>query len=236
MQAVYSSSPVRKSGFVLSKSFYERDTRIVAFELIGKILVFEKENVLLRGRIVETESYLGSEDPASHAYRGVTPRNRVMFGPAGFSYVYFTYGFHYCLNIVTEKEGVPGAVLIRAVEPLEGLEMMKRQRSNHDFYQLTNGPAKLTQAYGIGREHSGLDITQPGFHVEGDRSLGTRSMGNGNLKTNGASQAMLWVGVSPRIGIREGKKLLYRFFLLDSPFVSGLSVGKRSVLVKSFTQ
>src|SRR3989338_10306073 len=112
----------------LERSFYERNTQVVAFELIGKVLIFKQGDNFLSGKIVETEAYFGANDPASHAYRGVTPRNRVMFGPAGKTYVYFTYGNHYCLNIVTEKEGVAGAVLIRALEPLGGIDMMRKNR------------------------------------------------------------------------------------------------------------
>src|SRR3989338_6570908 len=134
----------------LERSFYERNTQVVAFELIGKVLIFKQGDNFLSGKIVETEAYFGANDPASHAYRGVTPRNRVMFGQAGMSYVYFTYGNHHCLNIVTETEGVPGAVLIRALEPISGVPIMQRRRGKKiTREQLTNGPGKLAQALGI---------------------------------------------------------------------------------------
>ena len=189
---------------IVDCSFYERDTRLVAIELIGKVLVFKSEGKSLCGEIVETEAYLGEDDPASHAYRGMTPRNRVMFGAPGFSYIYFTYGFHHCFNVVTEKEGKAGAVLIRALRPLSEIELMKRRRGTDQLQNLTSGPGKLTQAFGMTREHSGLDLTQNGFHIE---------------ETSSYSKFQK-IGVSKRIGIREGKDFLYRFFLEDSPFIS----------------
>lgn len=197
----------------LPKSFYERDARVVACELIGKVLVFENQGALLRGEIVETEAYLGSEDPASHAYRGVTPRNRVMFGRGGVSYVYFTYGFHHCFNVVTGKEGAASAVLLRAVKPLDGIGEMKKRRNGIKHLQdLTNGPGKLAQAFGITREHSGIDLTQNGFHIE-----------------EGEKAPYEQIRVSPRIGIREAKNLLYRFFREDSKFVSAKSSASRKL-------
>src|SRR3989338_6521216 len=131
---------------VLERAFYERNTRVVAFELIGHMLVFERQDGNVSGRIVETEAYFGAEDPASHAYCGLTQRNRAMFGLAGMSYVYFTYGNHFCLNVVTERAGVAGAVLIRAVEPISGVSMMKKRRQSGNMLELANGPGKLTQA------------------------------------------------------------------------------------------
>ena len=190
-------------GKALESSFYERDTRVVAVELIGKVLVFRNREGLLAGRIVETEAYLGGDDPASHAYRGVTPRNRVMFGPPGMSYVYFTYGNHHCFNVVTEPDGKAGAVLIRALEPLEGIEVMKRRRSAEDISNLTSGPGKLTQAFGLAREHSGLDLTQINFHVEDNSSEPGDS-----------------IAASPRIGITHAREKMYRYFVASSPFVS----------------
>src|SRR3989338_2706135 len=146
---------------ILDRAFFGRNTQIVAAELIGKILVLNQGGSLVSGKIVETEAYFGADDPASHAFRGATPRNRVMFGPAGVSYVYLTYGNHHCLNIVTETDGVAGAVLLRALEPLSGLSRMKKRRGKkHPAAALTNGPGKLTQAFGITRDHSEIDMTQ----------------------------------------------------------------------------
>lgn len=205
---------------ILKHSFYERDTRIVAYELIGKFLVFQSENKILRGKIVETEAYRGSEDPASHAYRGVTPRTKVMFGEAGFSYVYFTYGFHYCFNVVTEKSGTAGAVLIRAVEPLSGIHLMKKRRGTEKPSELTNGPAKLTQAFGITTKHSNLDLTVRDLHLEEDFIAANT---NGKI----CEEHFINIGVSTRIGIRDGREFLYRFFLKDSPFVSCQKLKKK---------
>ena len=125
---------------ILKRSFYERDTRIVAFELIGKILTFENEGREFRGEIVETEAYLGAKDPASHAFRGPTPRNQVMFGPAGFWYVYLIYGVHWMLNIVTGPKKYPAAVLIRGVQGV-------------------SGPGRLTKHFKIQREFNGKKAT-----------------------------------------------------------------------------
>jgi DNA-3-methyladenine glycosylase len=187
----------------LSRSFYQRYTPVVAFELIGKILVFKQKEALFSARIVETEAYLGHQDPASHAYRGVTPRNRVMFGPPGVSYVYFTYGNHHCLNVVTEEDGTAGAVLIRALEPISGIEVMTKRRGQVKLEALTSGPGKLTQAFGITREHSGLNLTQAPFYIaEGDR------------------EESIPVRADRRIGISQAKELLFRFYWLGNKFVS----------------
>ena len=187
----------------LLRSFYERNTQVVAFELIGKLLMFHQNGITLSGKIVETEAYFGAQDPASHAYRGVTMRNQVMFGPPGFSYVYFTYGNHHCLNIVTEKEKIPGAVLIRAVEPVSSIAMMKKRRGLSEIKSLTNGPGKLTQAFGITREHCGMDLTRNSFCI-----------------TEGEDESPLHIEATTRIGISCAKDKPYRFYLAESPFVS----------------
>lgn len=198
-------------GSRLGRFFYERDTRVVAFELIGKILFFHEGKKRLSARIVETEAYLGAEDPASHAFRGVTPRNRVMFGPAGFSYVYFTYGFHHCLNVVTERDGKAGAVLIRAAEPLSGIDLMIKRRGMNEVCSLMSGPGKLTQALGITTAHSGLDLTQGILGIEEDEEDEIDLVSGGHF---------FRVSASERVGIREGQRFLYRFFSENSPFVS----------------
>ena len=145
------------------RRFYNRDTLIVAPELLGKLLVRRESSGLLVGKIVETEAYRGVDDPASHSYRGKTPRNAVMFGAPGIAYVYFTYGNHYCLNAVTEDEGTPAAVLIRAVEPLEGVDLMMRNRGVEKLTEVGSGPGKLTKALQITREQNGCDLTDPTF-------------------------------------------------------------------------
>ena len=191
------------------RDFYKRSTRVVAIELLGKVLVVCHTKKTLRVRIVETEAYFGENDPASHAYRGMTPRNRVMFGPPGFMYVYFIYGNHYCLNIVTENEGTPGAVLIRAVEPLVGIRDMMKRRRVKDIHHITNGPGKLTQALGITKQHSGLDVLRSDISIIGDTDFDKHN---------------LLIGVTPRIGIHKGKNKLYRFYIKHNKFVSPAKV------------
>jgi DNA-3-methyladenine glycosylase len=194
-------------GRTLARDFFSRDTVTVARDLIGNDLVRTlPEDQLLRGVIVETEAYRGSKDPASHAFRGVTERNRVMFGPAGFAYVYFTYGFHFCLNVVTGEEGVGAAVLIRALEPVQGLEVM---RGNRKFppkdRDLTSGPGKICQAFSINKSLNGIDMTlkRSPLRIE----IGSMSTARKIIAT-------------PRIGIRVATEKYWRFLDANSPFVS----------------
>jgi len=159
------------------------------------------------GKIVEVEAYRGSTDPASHAYRGKTKRNEVMFETPGHLYVYFTYGMHFCANIVTERRGTAGAVLIRGVEPLQGLKMMERNRKirNHGdvLLTLTNGPARFCEAFGIRREQNGTDLSGPTIYLtRGERIL--------------TSQIIR----STRIGIRSAKDKKWRFHLRNNRWVS----------------
>ena len=191
------------------RDFYKRNTRVVAIELLGKVLVVRYTKKTLRARIVETEAYFGENDPASHAYRGMTPRNRVMFGPPGFTYVYFIYGSYYCLNIVTENEGTPGAVLIRAVEPLVGIRDMMNRRCVKDIHHITNGPGKLTQALGITKQYSGLDVLRSDISITSDTDYNKHN---------------LLIGVTARIGIHKGKNKLYRFYIKNNKFVSPAKV------------
>lgn len=145
---------------ILDRGFYSRPTDIVAREALGKVLVRLYKGEFLSGRIVEVEAYFGPGDIASHAKNGPTPRSRPMFGLPGKAYVYFTYGMHYLLNLVTEEDGKAGAVLLRALEPLSGLETMKKLRKTKDEKILTNGPARLTQALAIGLFFNCWDLTQ----------------------------------------------------------------------------
>jgi DNA-3-methyladenine glycosylase len=186
----------------LDRKFYNRPTLKVAKELLGKYLVTQKDGHLLSGKIVETEAYIGFKDPASHAYRGMTPRNEVMFGDPGYAYVYLTYGMHHCLNLVTEKKGYPAAVLIRALQPAEGIELMKKRRGRQNFKNLTSGPAKLCQALGIDRNLNGADLCSDIIFVE-DRG-----------------EVVERIASSSRIGINEGKKKNWRFFIEKNEFVS----------------
>jgi DNA-3-methyladenine glycosylase len=145
----------------LGRDFYARDTIRVAQELIGKKLIrLLPSGARLAGRIVETEAYLGIEDPACHSYSGRrTARTEVMFGLPGLSYIYFIYGAHFCFNVVTAARDVPEAVLVRAVEPLEGIEDMKAARPRSPVEHLTNGPGKLCRSLRLGRDENGLDLT-----------------------------------------------------------------------------
>ena len=143
---------------ILDRKFYHRDTLRVARELLGKKLMRQVNGFELSGMIAETEVYCGQADSACHAHRGKTPRNAVMFGKPGHAYVYFTYGMHYMLNLVTEEEENPCAVLIRAIEPLAGIEEMEARRKKAGA-QLTNGPAKLCQALSIDKSLNGWDVT-----------------------------------------------------------------------------
>jgi DNA-3-methyladenine glycosylase len=155
----------------LSRRFYARSTLEVAPLLIGRRFVHESSEGLTSGRIVEVEAYCGPIDPGSHAFRGQTQRNSVMFGPPGHLYVYFTYGMHYCCNVVCETEGVPGAVLLRAVEPLEGVDLMMERRGVERVRDLARGPARLCQAFGIARAHNGVDLVQGEIWLEPSRKL-----------------------------------------------------------------
>ena len=146
----------------LNREFFARDTLTVARELLGQRLVRLLDGQRLSGRIVEVEAYVGEDDEASHARFGPTRRNALMYGRAGQSYVYLIYGLHHCLNVVTEREGFPAAVLIRAMEPLEGLEVMRTRRGRRPSVELANGPGKLCQALGIDRRFDGADLCAPG--------------------------------------------------------------------------
>jgi DNA-3-methyladenine glycosylase len=189
---------------VLGRDFYSRSPVVVAKELVGKFLVRRLEDGrVLGGIIVETEAYGGTRDPASHAYRGKTQRNEAMFGEAGHAYVYFTYGFHHCLNFVTGRNGVASAVLIRAIEPTMGIEAMEGFRKMSTPTKLASGPGKLCQALSIGRKLNGIDITtrKSSIYVM-DRSESTK------------------VKSSRRIGIAVAKERRWRFFAEGNENVS----------------
>jgi DNA-3-methyladenine glycosylase len=146
---------------VINRSFYARDTVKVAKDLLGKELVRKINGRLISGIITETEAYRYKDDPASHAYRGLTERNRIMFGEVGRVYVYFTYGMHYCVNVVAKNPNFEaGAVLIRAIKPKRGLDIMTKNRGIEKISNLTDGPAKLTQAMNITKKQYGEDLTK----------------------------------------------------------------------------
>ncbi len=145
---------------LVKRSFYARDTVQVAKELLGKILVRNIGGNLVSGVIVETEAYKYTDDEASHSFRGMTGRNKAMFGQVGMAYVYFTYGMHYCVNAVAKSDDyLAGAILIRSIIPKQGIDFMSRQRKISDISNLTNGPAKLTQALKITKKEYGEDLT-----------------------------------------------------------------------------
>ncbi|MBI1803820.1 MAG: DNA-3-methyladenine glycosylase [Ignavibacteriae bacterium] len=194
----------------LPRSFYRRPTLTVAKDLLGKHLVRKLGRSTLIGKIIEVEAYLGEKDPASHAYRGLTKRNEVMFKEGGHLYVYFTYGMHYCCNVVTEKEGIGHAVLLRAIEPIEGIEMMWKNRKfttnltdETDYRMLTNGPAKLCQAFGIRKNENGINLR-----------------GNLIFLTEGENISRSSTRATTRIGITVGRELRWRFYIKRNPFVS----------------
>ena len=195
----------------LNRKFYNRSTLKVARELLGKHLVVKKGRNYVSGKIVETEAYVGKNDPASHAHQGMTPRNKVMFGDPGYAYVYLTYGMHHCLNFVTERKGFPAAVLIRAVEPTDGIQIMKRRRKIADLKNLTSGPAKLCQAFGIDRTLNGADLCSDIIYVE-DRGVNRTVQARGNKPTKAVSTS--------RIGVNEGKEKKWRFHIENNEFVS----------------
>jgi DNA-3-methyladenine glycosylase len=182
------------------KSVLEKDAVTVARRLLGSILEREIDGKVMRVKIVETEAY-NQSDAASHSYKGKTPRTDIMFGPAGHLYVYFTYGMHYCCNIVTGAEGEGSAVLIRAIEPLEGTEYMQENRPVSGI-ELTNGPAKLCQALAIDKRLNGHDLSRAPLKLilqplPGEQIVQTK-----------------------RIGISKDKDRLWRFYIKDNPYVS----------------
>ncbi len=183
----------------LSQSFYNRDTVTVARELLGAILVREYKGTVLAGIITETEAYC-SIDPACHAYRGKTERNAALFGPVGHTYVYFIYGAHFCVNLVAREASMPaGGVLLRGLEPIQGIEIMQRNRDGATIKNLTNGPGKITQALGITKQDMGINATQPGplYVMPGREVLSSEII------------------ATPRIGISAGQDLLWRFYLKE---------------------
>ena len=188
----------------LKRAFYGRNTVKVAKELLGKMLVRELGAVRLEGIIVETEAYRGCDDPASHAYRGLTRRNEVMFGEPGHAYVYFTYGMHYCLNVTTESVGQAGAVLLRAVQPIKGIAEMKKRRRKEHVQDLSDGPAKLTQAFAVAKALNGHDLTS----------------GEKLYIVEPSHPEPFKVRTGARIGVRVGRRNPWRFFVRDSPYVS----------------
>lgn len=194
-------------GDPLPQRFYDRDVAVVARELLGKILVRRSRDGLCFGRIVETEAYLATGDTASHSFRGQTKKNATMFGPPGFAYVYSIHS-RYCMNAVTESSGRASAVLIRAVEPLSGMQVMKQRRGTNKVLDLCRGPARLCEA---------MDV---------DRALDGWNMSRGSrlwiANHDSVADAVFRITTSTRIGVTSAKETPLRFFIDGSPFVSGL--------------
>ena len=180
---------------ILPRAFYSRDTVTVAKSLIGKRIIRKIDKQEISGIIIETEAYRHKDDPASHAFRKITERNRVMFGEVGKAYVYFTYGMHYCFNVVARNSKFDaGAVLIRSIVPEKGIEIMQKNREVDNIKNLVNGPAKLTQALSINKEYYGVDLTNnlELFIVEGIKSREK-------------------IIASPRVGIKVATEKLWNF-------------------------
>jgi len=201
---------------ILPRAFYGRPTIEVAEGLIGKVLVHETRAGTAAGAIVEVEAYIGESDPACHAAPGPTARNAPLYGPPGFAYVYLNYGIHYLVNAVTESKGSPAAVLIRALEPVEGEALMRRRRAcgtgrrpaSYSTSELCRGPGNLTRALGISLRQNRCDLTRSALRVE-DRQLPPREIA--------------W---SRRVGINVGVETEWRVYALDSFAVTGTK-GKR---------
>jgi DNA-3-methyladenine glycosylase len=191
--------------------FFKRDTLKVSKALLGKVLVrkFDR-NTFLAGKIVETEAYIGEHDPACHAFQRVSGRSSVLYEDGGTVYVYFIYGNYYCFNIVTEKKGIGCAVLIRAVEPLEGIDIMKEFRPGikkpHD---LTNGPSKFCLAFDIDKKFNNVKLSKQGIFI-----------------SDSPVKEKFEIKTSKRIGIVKGAELPYRFFIKDNPFVTNHKFNK----------
>ena len=183
----------------LPREFYNRDTSKVARELLGKALVKFRGPEMVGGMIVEAEAYYGRDDPASHAFGGKTPRSKIMFGIPGTAYVYLCYGMYYLLNVVTEPKEIPGAVLIRGLKPLWGIDVMKKRRNTDRKSSLADGPGKLTLAIGINKQDNGADI------VTGENGLYISDYKKGNSGLN--------IAATGRIGIKKGGDRMLRFLI-----------------------
>jgi len=193
----------------LKKNFYQRELLEVAKKLLGKVFVKIDSNKILAGKIVEVEAYHGDFDKAAHSYGGITKRTEIMFEEGGYLYVYFTYGAHHCCNVVTGMKGEGTAVLIRAIEPVSGIDLMIKNRfgrklkKEKEIFNLTSGPGKVCQAFRIDRSHSGIDLTgEKIFILENTRIP--------NME----------IGTSKRIGITRSIELPWRFFIKDNPYLS----------------
>jgi DNA-3-methyladenine glycosylase len=202
---------------LLLREFFDRNPRVVARESLGKVLVRRDAGLCIMGRIVETEAYLGTDDPAAHAAAGRTARNNVLFGPPGHAYVYFIYGNHYLFNVSCLPDGVAGGVLIRALEPMTGIEQMERARgmtktglspvpTQATLRLLTSGPGRLAEALGITRTRdNGKDLVDPASDLQ--------------IVDDGFRPAT--IATTPRVGITKAAEHPYRYVIVGNEFVSG---------------
>ena len=203
--------PAERLHKALPREFYDRDPRRVCRELLGKVLVRNAARKYMAGRIVEVEAYFGKSDGAAHSFAGRTARNAVLFGPPGYAYVYFIYGNHYCLNASCLPDGVAGGILFRAVEPLVGIEAMAKARGlalngARDLRNLTSGPGRLAEAFGITRERDNAkDLTSP----------------ESDLFIADDGYRVKKVLATPRIGITKAAERPWRYVIPGNPFVSG---------------
>jgi len=192
-----------------SKKFYSKDVNTVAKKLLGKLLVNNIEGIKLVGMIVEVEAYDGKVDQAAHTYIGKTRRNEIMFNEGGYLYVYFTYGVHFCCNIVTGRKNEGTAVLIRGIEPIIGIEKMKENRfgskniEDNKLFNLTNGPGKICQAFQINKSHYGIDLTKDKIYLLEYKKIKEEE-----------------IICTTRIGIKKSIDLPWRYYIKDNPFVS----------------
>lgn len=193
-----------QSGETLPREFYARETLVVAEELLGKYLCRKLKGAVMVGRIVEVEAYKGNGDPASYAYKGKTLRSQLMFEKAGIAFIYLIYGKHYCFNITSEREEIPGAVLIRALEPIIGISLMEQNRKSKDLTNLASGPGKLTQALNITMDQNGLDLTL-------SKELFV-------FRTN--IEERFEIVSSPRIGTKQDIERQWRFYIKNNNFIS----------------
>ncbi len=197
-------------GRPLPRAFYARSAVALARDALGCVLVCDHPEGRVAGIIVETEAYCGARDPASHAYRGATPRNRVMFGPPGHAYIYLIYGLHLCLNLVAGPEGRAAAVLVRGLAPLMGEPLMRARRGGAAWERLARGPGNLGAALGLTRAHDGADLPR------GPLWVSDRPPERFGLPTR----------AGPRVGIRHGLERPWRFRLEGHPCVSGPRTGR----------
>lgn len=199
----------------LPQEFFQRDTLIVAKQLLGKLLVRKIKNQILSGMIVEVEAYIGAHDPASHSYQRITPRNQIMYEEGGHAYVYFIYGSSFCVNAVAGRKGEGNGVLIRALEPVEGIEQMTKNRNIEESVNLTNGPGKLCEALNIDKKFYGTELF--------NKSSSLIICDYKKIKDSEIS-------VSKRIGLKIGMEFDYRFFIKDNRFVSKHKFNKSTAI------